>query len=133
MKRRSISAVAVGAALALSALSGSVSLAHHSLASVYDDTHKVTLEGKITRVQFANPHPVLMIEVKEKSGKSQNWRLELDNRWELAQIGFNSETLRPGDHIVIVGDLARTLPRSVYVRRIDRPADGFKYEHHPTP
>jgi hypothetical protein len=44
------------------------------------------------------------------------------------QIGFTRETLEPGDRIVVVGSPARRQAQSLYVRRLDRPSDGFWYE-----
>ena len=52
----------------------------------------------------------------------------MDNRFELADIGMTSETLKPGDRVVVTGSLGRTEPRTLYIRQLDRPADGFRYE-----
>ena len=52
----------------------------------------------------------------------------MDNRFELAGIGVTAETLRPGDRIVVTGSVGREQATSLYVRRLDRPADGFRYE-----
>ena len=58
----------------------------------------------------------------------QTWRLELDNRFELVQVGMNAETLKPGDEIVVAGSASREEASSLYVRKLDRPADGLSYE-----
>jgi hypothetical protein len=34
----------------------------------------------------------------------------------------------PADRIVVTGSVAREQASSLYVRRLDRPADGFRYE-----
>ena len=52
----------------------------------------------------------------------------MDNRFELAGIGMTGDTLKPGDRVVVTGSLGRTEPRTLYIRRLDRPADGFRYE-----
>ena len=123
MKRRIV--VAFGAGVALYAMAAQ---AHHSIAGVYDDSQRVTIEGVITRFQFVNPHPFVVVEVRDGSGKALQWRLEMDNRWELAEIGFDDETLKPGDRIMVTGSPARRQPQSLYIRRLDRPADGFMYQ-----
>ncbi len=102
--------------------------AHHSIWAVYDTSRQVTVEGVVSEFRFVNPHPFLMIDVKDGSGKVQQWRLEVDNRWELAQIGVTRETWKQGDWIVVTGYPARMQAHSLYVRRLDRPADGFRYE-----
>ena len=103
--------------------------AHHSIAGVYDTNRQVTIEGVITQFQFVNPHPYLIVDVKNGNGSAQQWRLEMDNRWELAEIGVTSQTLKQGDRVVVTGSPARApQSQSLYVRKLDRPADGFQYE-----
>jgi hypothetical protein len=110
------------------ALLGTSTQAHHSISAVYDDTQRVTVEGVVTEFQFVNPHPVVVMDVKDSAGNAQQWRLEMDNQRELADIGFTSDTLKPGERLVIIGSLARRQAQSLYVRRLDRPSDGFSYE-----
>lgn len=109
--------------------------AHHSIASIYDRNRSVTIEGAVVQFQFINPHPFVIVGVKDETGRTQQWKLEMDNRFELEELGFESTTLKPGDRIVVTGDLARTQPRALYVRRLDRPSDvsaeRFTYRHHP--
>ena len=101
--------------------------AHHSIAGVYDSSRQVTIEGIITQFHFINPHPFVVMETRNSSG-AQQWRLEMDNRSELVEVGMNSETLKPGDRIVVSGSPGRTQSQSLYIRRLDRAADGFRYE-----
>ena len=123
MKRTVVSAFAIGVAVyAMTAH------AHHSIAGAYDTSQQVTIEGVVTRFQFVNPHPYLVAEVKDGGGKAQPWRLEMDNRWELVEIGVDNETLKPGDRIVVTGSPARNQAQSLYVRKLERPADGFRYQ-----
>jgi Family of unknown function (DUF6152) len=109
------------------AVGGATSGAHHSIASVYDSSRQATIAGTVIRIQFINPHPFVTIKV-DAGGKADEWTLEMDNRSELASIGMTADTLRPGDHIVVRGSLARTQPNSLYIRRLERPLDGFLYE-----
>jgi len=102
-------------------------LAHHSIAAVYDSSRQERVEGVVARFEFVNPHPFVVVTV-EAGGAEESWRLEMDNRFELAQVGMTSETLKPGDRVVVTGSLGRTEPRTLYIRQLDRPADGFRYE-----
>jgi hypothetical protein len=52
----------------------------------------------------------------------------MDNRYELINEGMKADTLKPGDRVVASGSLSRTNPQGMYLRRLDRPADGFRYE-----
>lgn len=107
---------------------GMTAHAHHSIAGVYDASRRVRLDGIITAFQFVNPHPYVELDVKDASGKTEPWRLELDNRFELAAVGMTAGTLKPGDRVVVAGSAARDRSRSLYVRELERPADGFLYE-----
>ena len=112
-------------------LPGGVVYAHHSIWTTYDEEHQVMVEGVVTRFTYMNPHPVLMLNVTDVKGRVQVWRLEMDNRFELAEAGFQAQTLKAGDRLVVTGSPARTIPHSLYLRKLERPADGFVYEHPP--
>ena len=105
--------------------------AHHSISAVYYNDKQVTIEGIVAQFHFVNPHPFVTVDVKdakEGSGSAQQWRLEMDNLWELAEVGMTSQTLKQGDRIVVTGSPAREQSQSLYIRKLDRPADGFQYE-----
>jgi hypothetical protein len=102
--------------------------AHHSLSTVYDSRKQVTVTGSVREFQFVNPHPWIGIDVTGDDGAARRWRLELDNRWELENIGMHAGTFKPGDVIVVSGSAGRDGARAVYVRRLDRAADGLLYE-----
>ena len=80
------------------------------------------------QVQFVNPHPFLILDVKDNSGAVQQWRLEMDNRSELTEAGITKDTLKFGDRIVVSGNPGRSQPRMMYIQKLERPADGFAYE-----
>ena len=101
--------------------------AHHSIAGMYDAAQNTTLEGVVAAFQFINPHPVLLVTV-QRGGSAEQWQMEMDNRRELTEIGFTETTLKQGDRVVIHGSPARREVRKLYIRRLDRPADGFGYE-----
>ena len=117
----------IGGWLILMGLSGVVH-AHHSLAGMYDQSRRVALDGIVAQFHYVNPHPYVLLDVKDASGRTQQWRLEMDNRRELADIGITSETLKQGDRLVVSGSPGRAEPRLLYVWKLDRPADGLDYE-----
>jgi hypothetical protein len=117
--------LAVAAAVALLA---PALRAHHSISGVYDSSRRTTLDGTVADFQLVNPHPFLFVDVADAAGNAQRWKLEMDNRSELAAIGVTADTFKRGDRVVVTGSLARTRPQSLYLLRLDRPADGFWYE-----
>lgn len=110
------------------ALAGTNLCAHHAIDGLYDSAEQITIEGTVTEFRFTNPHPLLFVAVETEAGLEQTWRLEMDNRFELARIGMSADTFAPGDHVVARGGAAETRPQSIYLRRLERPADGLRYE-----
>jgi hypothetical protein len=106
---------------------GTPGIAHHAISAIYDSRKRVTVEGAVREFQFVNPHPFLILGVSD-GGKTLDWRLEMDNRFELIDEGMKADTLRPGDRVVASGSLSRTNPQGMYLMRLDRPSDGFRYE-----
>jgi hypothetical protein len=102
-------------------------LAHHSIQTIYDSSKQVTVEGAVREFQFINPHPYLIVSVTE-GGKTLDWRLEMDNRYELIAEGMTADTIKPGDRVVARGSLSRSNPQGIYLMRLDRQSDGFRYE-----
>jgi hypothetical protein len=102
-------------------------LAHHSIAGVYDSTASITLDGVVSEFRFVNPHPFVILTV-DRNGRPETWKLELDNRYELADVGMKADTLKPGDRLVARGSTARDGSHAIYVLRMDRSSDRFWYE-----
>jgi hypothetical protein len=113
-------------AIVLAAPTGA--LAHHSISGVYDSSRQVTVEGRVVEFQFINPHPVLIVATDAEPQARQTWRLEMDNRYELADIGVTAETFKPGERVIATGSAARADARSLYLMKLERPADGLRYE-----
>ncbi len=105
----------------------SAASAHHSL-SDYDSGRQATVDGVVAQFQYVNPHPFITLDVKDGSGRTQRWRLELDNRRELDDIGMTANTLRSGDRLVVRGLPGRSQQNIMYVHRLDRPSDGYGFE-----
>ena len=122
MKRQVLQCLA-GIGLCVAAMLG-----HHSLSGVYDTSREITIEGLVSQFQFVNPHPFVTISIKTADEATQQWRLEMDNRSELIQIGMGSGTLKPGDRVIVTGSPGRSDAKTLYIRRLDRPADGLRYE-----
>jgi Family of unknown function (DUF6152) len=111
---------------ALSALTVTAD-AHHSIAGMYDQSRRVTLDGVIAQYQFVNPHPFVVVDVTT-NGTTQSWKAELDNRWELQNVGMTPTTFNAGDRVVVSGSPGRDGTPLLYVWRLERPVDGFLYE-----
>jgi hypothetical protein len=108
-------------------LLSATSSAHHYIGNVYDSSKRVALEGVVTAFRFVPAHPILEIDVV-RNGKSERWRLEMDNHFELRAIGMDADTLKAGDKVTAEGSAAKDGSKAIYVRSLERPVDGFLYE-----
>ena len=108
-------------------LFASAAQAHHSLSN-YDQGRNVRAEGVIEEYHFTNPHPFLLIGVTAPSGVHEIWRLEMDNLHELDEVGISKTTFKFGDRVTVSGWPDRKEPKEIYLRRLDRPSDGLRYE-----
>jgi hypothetical protein len=106
----------------------SIASAHHSFAGVYDSARNVDLEGVVTEFLFIHPHPFLVVRVTPADGATESWRAEMDNRFELADIGVTAQTFKPGDRVRISGSPGRNEPRILYLMKLERESDGLRYE-----
>jgi hypothetical protein len=95
---------------------------------MYDQSRRVMVDGIVAEFHNVNPHPFLLVDSSDAGGANRRWKMELDNRSELAEIGVRNDTLKVGDRVLVSGSPGRTDPLLMYVWKLDRPADGFQYE-----
>ena len=115
-------------ALLLTALSSAAAVAHHSFTHIYDSDKTVSLSATVREFQFVHPHPFLIIEVRNGGGEQQTWRAEMDNRFELEEVGITRSTFKPGDRVTVSGSPGRNQPLILYLWRLERPADRLRYQ-----
>jgi hypothetical protein len=83
--------------------------AHHSQ-SEYDLRAKVEVEGKVTRLEWKSPDAWIYMDVTNDKGETVNWSFELPSPVTLMRRGWTRNSLKPGDHIKVVGAPARNFP-----------------------
>ena len=84
--------------------------AHHSFAAQYDASKPITLTGKVTKVEWTNPHVRFYVDVTDASGKVMTWNMELASPSALARNGWTSRTLKVGDEVAVQGYAAKVAP-----------------------
>jgi len=125
MKRMSIVLMVVISVLA----TASSAYAHHSFAATYFVDQEVTVKGTITQFMYRNPHSFVKIDVKDDKGQVTSWYLEWGGGAQLAQDHVTATTLKPGDVLIVSGNPGRDASeRRIRVHKIERPADGWKWE-----
>ena len=88
-------------------LMASQSVAHHAFSSVFDPATPLNVEGKVTKVEWMNPHTWFYIAVSNGDGIDETWGFEMGSPNTLARRGWNRDSLRIGDEVIVVGWRAR--------------------------
>jgi Family of unknown function (DUF6152) len=112
--------VAIVAGFALAALEPVA--AHHSFAAEFDANKPVTLKGTVTRIEWANPHIWVYLDVKNDEGV-QAWQCEGGPPNTLTRNGWTKESLKIGDQVTIDGVLAKDGSKTCNARLVKLP-DG---------
>ena len=86
----------------LSFLSASAS-AHHATATEYDVSKSVLLKGTIARVDWANPHIHVYIEVRTEQGATQEWDVEFPSPGAAVVAGLSKQILSRGTVLTFEG------------------------------
>ena len=88
--------------VALSGWASSAS-AHHAFAAEFDANKPINFKGKITKMEWVNPHTWLHVDVKQSDGTMVNWAIEAGTPNVLFRRGFTKQSLLPGTEIAIDG------------------------------
>ena len=100
--------------------------AHHSIGATYDESKKVTVEGKIVQILLRNPHSFLHVEALDEAGRPQRYSLEWRSIGQLNQEGIKRDTLKSGEAVVITMNPSRTAADfKGLLLSLHRKSDGF--------
>ena len=98
-------------------------MAHHAFSAEYDRDKPITLKGKITKVDWMNPHIYYYIDAAGPNGRVQNWAIEGSTPAGLQRRGIRRDTLKIGSSITVEGFMARDGSNHVNGRNVTF-ADG---------
>jgi hypothetical protein len=98
--------------------------AHHSFAAEYDNNKPIKFSGKVTKVEWMNPHIYVYVDAND-NGKTVNYAVEGGAPNGLYRQGWRKDTLKAGDPVSIEGFLAKDGSNTVNARTWVLP-DGKK-------
>jgi uncharacterized protein DUF6152 len=98
--------------------------AHHSYAQ-YDTCTRVSFEGEITGIEWANPHVRISLAI----GHDEAYSFEWSSLQQLNTMGVPTGQLRTGDRVVITGSENRDPAVKIVtlLTEIRRPSDGWTW------
>ena len=97
----SLLVLAAGFALVSSPIS-----AHHGITN-YDMKKTIVLSGTITAFDWSNPHCLAYVDVTDDSGHVRHWTLEMSSTFTMAHKGWDRDTLKRGDRVIVEAHPAR--------------------------
>jgi hypothetical protein len=98
--------------------------AQRSFAATYDDDRRVTLEGRVTGIDWVNPRAFLFVNITDASGIVTSWAVEIGNPIVLEEAGWTERSLRIGDVVRVDGTPARGTSRQAFARSVVVPGSG---------
>jgi Family of unknown function (DUF6152) len=94
-----------------------LAFAHHGAAG-YESNKVTTLKGTVTEFRFQNPHAQIFLDVKDSTGKVQNWILEAVGIATLSRSGWTKSIMKPGDEVTVTGNPAKNGSPSMRLTKV---------------
>ena len=94
--------VAVGV-LAVATVGVQQAYAHHAFAAEFDGKSPVLLKGKVTKIEWINPHAWVHLNNVNADGTTTPWMVEGGTPNTLIRAGIDRNTLKAGTDIVVRG------------------------------
>ena len=104
-------------AIALLLASAATVSAHHGFGT-FELNKSVTYTGKLTRLEFINPHSWLYFEVTDANGKVTKHRCEMRSAHTLRRSGWKEDLFPIGQQVTIEAAPDRADPQSCYLNTI---------------
>ena len=73
---------------------------HHSHA-MFDHATRITVTGTVTEFLYRNPHGFLYIDVKQDTGETVNYWVEMSNLTNMVTRGIGRTTFKAGDRVTV--------------------------------
>ncbi len=81
--------------------------AHHAFAAVFDGDEAIEITGKVSKLEWMNPHTWFYVDVEDADGTLATWALEMGSPNGLLRRGWSRKTLQVGQEVKINGYRAK--------------------------
>lgn len=101
--------IKLSVAMALGGLlvTGAPMWAHHAFEAEFDQNKPVKLTGKVTGMEWINPHSWIHIDVMDANGAVTNWMVECGSPNIMLRRGFTKRSLEVGTEVSVQGYQAK--------------------------
>jgi hypothetical protein len=100
--------------------------AQNGFTATYDPERTIRLSGPVTRIEWANPHAFVYVNVRDTAGTITNWAVEIGNPLDLEGSGWKSSAVQIGDILNVDGIPTRDETRQAFAKSITLPRTGAK-------
>ena len=80
---------------------------HHAFTAEFDPDSPINITGKVTKVEWINPHAWVHLEVIDEEGTATQWMVEGGTPNTLLRAGINRNSLPIGSEIRVRGYRAK--------------------------
>ncbi len=95
-------------------------LAHHPIQAKFDETRQLSFTGRVTAIDWSNPHAHIFVRVDSDSPHAGDWAVELESPVVLQWGGWDADVLQIGEIVEIEGSAARDGSEQVWGQTIRR-------------
>ena len=96
-------------------------LAHHSYTAEFDVNARVMLTGRVTKIEWTNPHVHIYLDVVDGRGHA-TWNIEMGSPNGLSGKGWTRKSMNVGDLITVDGSRAKDGSNAANARSIVLPS-----------
>ena len=80
--------------------------AHHGKGA-FDMDKLTVVKGTVTKFEFINPHALIFVDATDDKGNVEHWIAESSSNNHLGRGGYDKNSLKAGDQVVVTGHRAK--------------------------
>jgi hypothetical protein len=103
---------------ALVLFSAPAMLSQAPFSATYDSSRQVKLQGVVTRIEWVTPNAFFFVDVRDATGTTANWAVDIGNPLDLERDGWKRSALHIGDMVTVEGVPARSEARQASAKSV---------------